>query len=84
MVDATFVRNNLVLIAISLFVVSYAAIHALKPGFMYNRDGSLRQFGVGRKLNTVVPAWLVAIFMALFSYMATLYLLRIRQLVKTY
>lgn len=78
MIDATFVRNNLVLIAISIFIVVYASINVLKPGFMYNRDGSLRQFGVGRKFNTVVPAWLVSILVALFSYMAALHLLRMQ------
>jgi len=78
MIDATFVRNNLVLIAITIFVASYIIIHAAKPGFMYNNDGSLRQFGVGRKFTTVVPAWLVAILMAIFSYMAALQLLRMQ------
>lgn len=78
MIDATFIRNNLVLIAISIFIVVYASINALKPGFMYNSDGSLRQFGVGRKFNTVVPAWLVSILVALFSYMAALHLLRMQ------
>ena len=78
MIDATFVRNNLVLIAITIFVASYITIHAAKPGFMYNNDGSLRQFGVGRKFTTVVPAWLAAILMAIFSYMAALHLLRMQ------
>lgn len=78
MIDATFVRNNLVLIAITIFVAFYITIHAAKPGFMYNNDGSLRQFGVGRKFTTVVPAWLVAILMAIFSYMAALHLLRMQ------
>ena len=49
-------------------MASYITIHAAKPGFMYNSDGSLRQFGVGRKFTTVIPAWLVAILMAIFLY----------------
>lgn len=74
--DATFIRNNLVLIAITIFIAVFSAIHAIKPGFIYNTDGSLRQFGVGRKFSTVVPSWLVAILVAILSYLAAINLLR--------
>jgi hypothetical protein len=40
---------------------------------MYNDDGSLRQFGIGFHRKTVVPAWLVAIIVAILSYMIVLY-----------
>lgn len=73
--DATFVRNNLVLISITIFMVSYILLHMMKPSFIYNNDGSLRQFGIGRKLSTVLPAWLIAILMAIFSYLAALMML---------
>ena len=74
--DATFIRNNLVLISITIFLVSYIMIHMFKPSFLYNKDGSLRQFGVGRKLSTVIPSWLLAILMAIFSYLTTLLLMK--------
>ena len=48
----------------------------LKPSFIYNNDGSLRQFGVGRKLSTVFPSWLIAIIMGIFSYLIAINLLR--------
>lgn len=74
--DATFIRNNLVLIAISIFIFSFVTLHMLKPSFIYNNDGSLRQFGVGRKLSTVFPSWLIAIIMGIFSYLIAINLLR--------
>jgi hypothetical protein len=40
---------------------------------MYNEDGSLRQFGIGFKRKTVIPAWLVAIIIAILSYLLVLY-----------
>jgi hypothetical protein len=40
---------------------------------MYNEDGSLRQFGIGFQRKTVVPAWLVAIILAILSYLFVLY-----------
>jgi hypothetical protein len=39
---------------------------------MYNEDGSLRQFGIGFQRKTVVPAWLVAIIIAILSYLLVL------------
>jgi hypothetical protein len=42
---------------------------------MYNEDGSFREFGIGYKKKTVVPAWLVAIIVAIFSYLGVLYYL---------
>jgi hypothetical protein len=74
--DATFIRNNLVSIAIAIFIFSYVTLHMFQPGFLYNKDGSLRQFGVGRKLSTVFPSWLVAIIMGIFSYLIAINLLR--------
>lgn len=74
--DPTFIRNNLVLIAISVFIFLYTLIHIMQPGFLYNRDGTLRQFGVGRKLATVVPSWLLAILLGIFSYVIVLQFLR--------
>ena len=74
--DATFVRNNVVLLSITIFIMLFTVIHMVKPGFIYNKDGSLRQFGVGRKLSTVLPSWLLAILLAIFSYLIVIVLLQ--------
>jgi hypothetical protein len=47
----------------------------LKPGFLYNHDGTLRTFGVGYKNKTVIPVWLLAIALAILSYLGILYYL---------
>lgn len=47
----------------------------MKPDFAYMPDGSYRQFGVGYKHKTVVPIWLVAISLAIFSYLFVLWLI---------
>lgn len=73
--NAQFIRNNLVLISIVIFIILFVGIHYIKPDFLFNRDGSLRQFGLGKRLNTVIPSWLLAILLGLFSYVITLYLL---------
>jgi len=40
----------------------------MEPNFIYNNDGSLRQFGVGFKKRTVIPLWLISIILAILSY----------------
>jgi hypothetical protein len=48
-------------------------ILVLKPAFLYNLDGSLREFGIGLRRKTVIPAWLLAIIVSLSSYFIVLY-----------
>lgn len=70
--DPTVIRNNLLVIAILIFLGIFGAINVFQPSFLYNTDGSLRQWGIGRRLNTIFPVWLIGIMIAIFSYMATI------------
>jgi hypothetical protein len=73
--NRNFIRKHLVSFAIVIFVALYVLIVKLKPGFLYNNDGSLRSFGVGYKNRTVIPVWLLAITLAIASYLFVLYYL---------
>jgi hypothetical protein len=73
--NRNFIRKHLVSFATILFVSLYILVIKLKPGFMYNHDGSLRSFGIGYKNKTVIPVWLVAIALAIVSYLGILYYL---------
>ena len=68
-----FIKQHLTTFSILVFLAAFATIQAFRPRFMYNEDGSLRQFGIGFKRKTVVPAWLVAIVIAILSYLLVLY-----------
>jgi hypothetical protein len=46
----------------------------LKPNFVFNKDGTMRQFGIGYRNKTVIPIWLIVIIMAYLSYLFLLYL----------
>lgn len=72
MLTKKFVRLNIVNISILLFLLLFSIIHYLKPGFIYNKEGGFRPFGVGYKHKTVVPMWLIAIFLAILCYMFVL------------
>ena len=62
------IKDNSIALSIILFMVLYYTIQALSPGFLYKRDGSLREFGVGYKNKTILPAWLIAIILAILTY----------------
>ena len=68
-----YIRNNIISISISIFIVLYGIIVYAQPSFLYNRDGSLRQFGLNSSKKTVIPAWLLALVLAIASYFIVLY-----------
>ena len=59
-------------VSILLFLILFGIFHLIKPGFAYDENGAYRHFGVGYKHKTVLPVWLVAIVLAIFSYLAIL------------
>ena len=44
-----FIRRNLTSVSIFLFVLVFGMIYHIKPGFLFNEHGSLREFGLGYK-----------------------------------
>lgn len=75
MLSRSYVRRHITSFAIALFIISYALLAITKPAFLFNKDGSLRQFGIGLQSRTVIPAWLIAIILAIVSYFLVLYYL---------
>jgi hypothetical protein len=71
-INKSFVRVNITNISILLFLILFTLIHQFKPTLLYTKDGAFRQFGVGYRQKTVVPIWLVAIFLAILCYLFVL------------
>ena len=71
----SFTRNNTTLVSIIIFLVIFGIVQMLQPSFLYNIDGSLREFGVGYKNKTILPLWLFAILLGIMSYVFVLYYL---------
>ena len=71
-----FIRNNLAGTAIVLYIIVFMLVQYANPAFLYNEDGSLREFGVGYSSKTVLPIWLVAIILGILSYLAVYYVSR--------
>jgi hypothetical protein len=68
-----YIRENITLFAIILFVIIFGSIQILKPSCFYNKDGSIREFGVGYKNKTILPIWLLAIILGILCYLAVMY-----------
>ena len=75
MLSKSFVRYHHISFAIVLFIILFSVIHYTKPGLIYNRDGGFRPFGIGYRNKTVIPIWVVAIVLAILSYLAVAYYL---------
>ena len=70
-----FIRKNINSVAIIIFIVVFVFIQYLQPSFLYNKDGSIKHFGMGRRNKTILPIWLLTFIIAMFSYLVVLYYL---------
>jgi len=67
------------MVSIILFIMIFGFIQMMKPSFLYNPDGSFREFGVGYKNKTILPVWLLSIVLGILCYLAILfYITKIR------
>lgn len=70
-----FIRTNVTLVSIIIFMIIFTLIQIYKPSIFYNQDGSIRNFGVGYKNKTILPIWLFSLLLGILSYLFVLYYL---------
>ena len=75
MIPRNFIRQNIISVSIILFLIFFTLVHLIKPNFIYNKDGTFRDFGLGYRNKTILPMWLVVIITAILCYLCVLYLL---------
>jgi hypothetical protein len=68
-----FIRQNKILVSIILFITIFYLLQIMKPSFLYNKDGSLREFGIGYKNKTIFPLWLLSLILGIVCYLFVLY-----------
>jgi len=68
-----YIRQNVTLFSIILFIIIYGLIQIMKPSCFYNKDGSLREFGIGYRNKTIFPVWLLSIVLGILCYLAVMY-----------
>ena len=72
-----FINNNITLSAIIIFIVIFAIVQYAKPAFLYNENGTIREFGIGYRNKTIVPVWLFSILLGILSYLFVIYLTKL-------
>jgi hypothetical protein len=68
-----YVRENTPLVSIILFLIIFGSIQMMKPSCFYNKDGSIRYFGIGYKNKTILPIWLSSVVLGILCYLAVLF-----------
>jgi hypothetical protein len=71
--NRAYIRENATLFAIVLFLIIFVTIQMIKPAFLYNKDGSIREFGVGYRNKTIMPIWLLSLILGILSYLIVMY-----------
>jgi hypothetical protein len=68
-----YIRENSTLVSIIIFLFIFGSIQMMKPSCFYNKDGSMRDFGIGYKNKTILPVWLLSIILGILCYLAVLF-----------
>jgi len=68
-----YIRENKTLVSVVLFILIFSGIQFMKPSCLYNKDGSVREFGVGYKNKTILPIWLLSILLGILCYLTVMY-----------
>ena len=72
-----YIRKNITSTSIILFIIIFAIVQYMEPAFLYEKDGALRQFGLGSSKKTIIPIWFLTLIIAMLSYLFVLYLLHL-------
>jgi hypothetical protein len=73
MFEKRWVRQNKIVVSILIYMILFGLVNLLTPAFMYNPDGSLKEFGLGFRKKTIIPVWLISIFLAIIAYFSVVY-----------
>lgn len=62
-------KNNKLGISLILFTILFSIIIYFKPGFLFTKDGAIRQFGLGKVNSSIIPIWVIVFILAIFCYL---------------
>jgi hypothetical protein len=67
-------KENMIYVAIFIFIALFGLVNVFRPAILYNRDLSFRRFGIGYKNKSVLPIWLFSIVLAIVVYVVVMYI----------
>jgi hypothetical protein len=68
-----FIRRHITSTAILAYIILYGIIIYSKSPLIYNKNGTLKSFGVGYSNRSVLSIWVISIVFAILSYLLVLY-----------
>ena len=68
-----YIRENITLVSVVMFIIIFGTIQTMKPAYLYNRDGSIREFGIGYRNKTIFPIWLLSLSLGILCYLFVMY-----------
>ena len=68
-----YIRENVTLVSVVIFIIIFGTIQMMKPACLYNRDGSIREFGIGYRNKTIFPIWLLSLSLGILCYLFVMY-----------
>ncbi len=68
-----YIRENITLVSVVMFIIIFGTIQMMKPTCLYNRDGSIREFGIGYRNKTIFPIWLLSLSLGILCYLFVMY-----------
>ena len=71
--NVNYIRENATLVSIIIFLFIFGLIQMSKPLFLYNKNGSIREFGIGYRNKTILPIWLLSLLLGIISYLFVMY-----------
>lgn len=63
-------RDSVMLMAATIFLVCYGLLVYWRPAAVFDGQGNMRPFGIGRAETTVIPLWMCVMMLAILSYAA--------------
>ncbi len=67
-------KDNMIYVAIFVFIALFGLVNAFRPSIIYNGDLSFRRFGIGYKNKSVLPIWLFSIVLSIIVYVVVMYI----------
>ena len=71
--NVNYIKEHAILVSIIIFLLIFGSIQMVKPAFLYNKDGSIRAFGIGYRNKTILPIWLLSIVLGILSYLIVVF-----------
>ena len=63
-----FLRENKLLATFILFLFMFCSLVIIKPNFAFDKQGCIKDFGLGYTNKTVLPIWILVIIFSILSY----------------